>query len=319
MPKAKTAYVHTRRRLVANLANLRKAHRVNRTHYRFTAARRAALDKARQARKFLLTPAKLAALRKATEANRLNFRLTPARLAAMRTNAGKMQAASVEKFRLTERRLLASRANLRKAQAVERAPKSYARSRFNHLKHGLQVRTLDETLTLLGEDPREFQLHRDLLARAFVPQDELERKVIHRLAEAVWRRLRLYRAQARWEADMLKAHLGASPPLKTLPPELTRLRAFGLMALLLNQDCLSRWSDQLLRRVEHMLRFLLRKRLGHEDREFRGLVLERCRVPKELEEMEEHWASERAVQRLLAGGPEVEAILERFRPAWQRR
>jgi len=171
-------------------------------------------------------------------------------------------------------------------------------------------------MALLREDPKEFAGLRRRLDRTFAPRDEPERKLLRRLAEALWRRLRLFRAQARWETDALQAFLGSCPRAKALSPDLARRRAFGLMSILLDQDRLAERSDWLLRRIEHMLRFLLRKRLGHEDPEFKGIVLERCRGLKELEALENEQATERALARLLAGGPEVERIIEQSMPAW---
>jgi hypothetical protein len=264
------------------------------------AACQANLRKAQQANRRPLSPARRAALAKATEANRRNFRLTPARLKSMGANIRKAQAASVRKFTSTERRRQANRANLSKAWATPRSPASYARSRFNHLKHGLQTRTLEETITLLGEDVKEFERHLACVERAFAPQDELERRIIRRLAEALWRRLRLYRAQARWESDRLKASLAAGPLLPTAPPEALHERAMDILQALVSYRTAAGHEERLLRRVEHMLLLFLRKRLGKEARAFRGVVLNRLRMLKEFEEEEEPSVFDRLIDARLA-------------------
>jgi len=252
------------RKLAACRANIRHAHAANRCRYRFTAARRAALDAARQKRTSVMTPARWAAVRKAAEANRRNFRLTRVRLAAMRANARKMQAASVEKFRMTKRRQRADLANLHKAWAKKRPPESYARSRFNHLKHGLTVRTLEETLHLLGETPKELAAHRRLLVRTFAPRDAIERRAVARLSEVLWRRLRLYRARARWEADTLQHYLGDLPEETNLSADETGARADLLLGALLLDSRLYRYEDQFRRHIERLLRYLLRKRADRD-------------------------------------------------------
>ena len=286
--------------------------------YNFTPARRAALDEARQKRKFQMTPAKWTAVRKAAEANRRKFRLTRARRRAMSLNAGKMQRASVEKFRMTEARLAACRANIQKALAVQRSPQSYARSRFNHLQHGLDVRRLEETMHLLG-DAKEYEAHRQRFRRVFVPANPVEEKVVHLLAAAVWRRLRLFNAQARWESDNLHRFLARALPLTPLDAGWTRVRAYELMALLLDREKFHRHDHHLTGVVERQLRTLLHLRTGGKP-EFKYLMR---RSPQELRQAEElavHWQRVQNAltdvvfeERVRRGGPAVEAALRKFR------
>ena len=296
-----------------------------RRKYEFTPARRAALDEARQKRQFLMTPAKWAAIRKAVEANRRNFRLTRARRRAMSINARKMQRASVDKFRLTEARLAANRANIRKALAVQRTPESYARSRFNHLQHGLQVRTLEETMHLLGDDQREFDSHCRSFARVFAPANPVEEKVVHLLAAAVWRRLRLFKAQARWESDNLRRFLARGPSLGPLDAGWTRVRAYELMVLLLNREKFHRHDHHLTGVVERQLRTLLHLRTGG-DPQFKYLMR---RSPEERREAEELAAQWKRVQdalteltfeeRFRRGGPAVKATIRKLQRAWRKK
>jgi hypothetical protein len=301
MADRRSSYVLTARRRAAGLVNLRQAWAANRQRFRLTPARRAASR---------------ANLLKAQEVSRQGYRPSPRRRAAGLANLRLAWAANEQGFRLTAARRAASRANIRIAQATQRSPESYARSRFNHLKHGFTGRTLEETFTRLGEDPNEFEEYWHLLARAFAPQDEIEAKLLRRLAEAVWRRLRFFRAQARWEGDSLKSNLLRLPASKKLSVEQTRTLAYGVFASFLNQEQLYGYEWKLLGKIERLLRILLRKR-GGGDPEFKVITRQSRR---ELRELDEEEMEDRALARLAEGGPEVERILESIVPErWRKR
>ena len=80
------------------------------------------------------------------------------------------------------------------------------RRRYHTVKHGLSAGlcSIEETMAALGEDPAEFKAFARLIERTFVPQNLPEYEVVQRLAGAIWRRLRLHSAAARWEADALR-------------------------------------------------------------------------------------------------------------------
>jgi len=219
-------------------------------------------------------------------------------------------------FVVTPRRLAAVRVNMAKARAARlNMPETYQRARYSALKHGLYVRALEDTVKLLGEDPKEFQAHLCLLERTFLPQDETERRMVRRLAEALWRRLRLYRAQARWEEDALKGILASGPACESLDAHQTRLRAYVLMNLLLQDARLLRARQGLLFEVERQLRVLLRKRAGG-DPQFK--ILARA-TREELRESEDLEIKPSAFERLAQGGPEVQKIVESIAPEWMSR
>ena len=298
-------------------ANMGGAQAENRPRYDFTPARRKALDEARKKRKFVMSPTKMAALRKATAANRENFRLTPARLRAMRANARKMQRGSVEKFQMTEARRRALAENIRKAQAAPRTPESRARSRFNHLQHGLNVRSLEETMRRLHENPRDLEAHAQRFARVFAPADPAEAKVVREIADLAWRRLRLFKAQARWEAGRLKKFFERSDFVQPLDAELTRMRAMALLGLLTDHDKFFDNERRLIAAIERQLRTLARLRAGgdanfrfysrdseKERRRYRELERERQKIQEE-EQMLKH------LERFLEGDPEAIARVER--------
>jgi hypothetical protein len=191
------------------------------------------------------------------------------------------------------------------------------RRRYHVLKHGLGagVCSLEESMAALGEDPAQFKALAGLVVRTFVPQNLPEHQVVQRLAGAIWRRLRLYTAAAHWEADALRRALSSGPEVKSLTVEETHLRACGVLTLLLNETHLSRSRFQLLAEVERQLRALLKIRSGGMVK-FRFLTRETRQARGELEK-EERFS--RVLEQIDEGGPEVEAILEKWRSEWERR
>ncbi len=96
----------------------------------------------------------------------------------------------------TEAQKAAARANLGKARAASDDPANYDRYHSHKLKHGLQARTLEQTLRLLDEDPGEFEAHCERFRHVFAPADRVEERIVRRIAAATWRHLRLFKAQA---------------------------------------------------------------------------------------------------------------------------
>ncbi|HXX21795.1 MAG TPA: hypothetical protein VEO19_01445 [Terriglobia bacterium] len=191
------------------------------------------------------------------------------------------------------------------------------RRRYHTLKHGLGrgASSLEESMAALGEDPAEFDSLRRLIERAFVPKNLPEYEVVLRLAGSIWRRLRLYKAAARWEEDSLRQALSSGPDVESLSVEETRLRAYGIMMLLLDEPRVVRSRFQLLAEVERQIRALLKIRSGGKAK-FHFISRQSRKAERELEEEERFW---RAMDRIDEGGPEVEAILEKFRPQKERR
>ncbi|PYV24596.1 MAG: hypothetical protein DMG27_12480, partial [Acidobacteria bacterium] len=131
--------------------------------------------------------------------------LSERELAARRSNLRKARAAPKELiYRPTPKRQAASRANMEKAIAARRAPAGNANARLNALKHGLFARRVRESVARLGESLDEFDRHVGLVERLFAPQDAVERELTLRLAETLWRRLRLFRAQERKERNAVE-------------------------------------------------------------------------------------------------------------------
>lgn len=187
--------------------------------------------------------------------------LTPLELAARRANLVKARAAAGKGYRRTEKRLRASRANLEKAIAVRRTPEGNAAARLNALKHGLFAeQALAESVDRLGEDKEEFNLHLRLFQRVFAAGDEEEKRIVRGLAKTVWRRLRLFRAQACWEKERLQRIFAKLPAPAHLTLDDTVAHADGLAMTLLQLEAFFRELAKLESQVEFWLRKLIRKR-----------------------------------------------------------
>ena len=101
------------------------------------------------------------------------------------------------KYRLTERRLAACYNSLEKAVAVLRQFDSPCYGLG--FKRGTHCASLRRSLGLAGEKREDYEAHLELMQQAFGPLDERQRKLVQAAGEAVWRRLRVFRGQYRWE------------------------------------------------------------------------------------------------------------------------
>ncbi len=209
---------------------------------------------------------------------------TALELAARRSNLLKARAAPKEIiYRPTAKRRAASLANIQKAIAVRKTPEGNLATRLNALKHGLFAHRIEDSVARLGESREEFRAHLRLFERFYIPEDDLEKKLVRRLAETTWRRLRLFRAQARWEADRLKQVLAQAPSAEKLTVEEAERRAYALLGIIFNYDQLFQEAMKVHSQVERALRALLRKKSGGKI-EFKVLSPRReSRIP-ELDE-----------------------------------
>jgi hypothetical protein len=210
--------------------------------------------------------------------------LTARELAARRANLAKAWAAG---YRPTEKRRRASRANLERALAARRSPEGRGSAQLNALKHGLFARkTVAESVLRLGEDPKKFKRHLALFRRVFIPTDDDEKRMVRELAEVVWRRLRLFHAQARWEMDRLHRIYAQAPAPAQLDLDDTVARANGLTLALVEFDAFFRESSKLESQVETCLRKLILKRSDGKLR-WKGFCPRRDPVIEKLEEVDE--------------------------------
>jgi hypothetical protein len=213
--------------------------------------------------------------------------LTARELSSRRANLENARAASRQGYRPTEKRLRASRANLVKAIAARRSPEGNAAARLNALKHGLFARrTVRASVTRLGEDPAEFERHLALFDRMFIPGNEEEKAIVRGLAETVWRRLRFFHAQARWEMERLHRIFAEAPAPAKLDLDDTVARANGLTLGLMEFDAFFRELSKLESQVEFWLRKLIRKR-SHGKLRWKGFSPRRDPRMDELEKEDE--------------------------------
>jgi hypothetical protein len=194
----------------------------------------------------------------------------------------------------TEKRRAASLANLAKALAARRTPAGNAAARLNALKHGLFAKRVPEGVGRLGEDPAEFDAHRQLFAQVFAPQDEAEREIVRRLAETVWRRLRLHHAQAHWESKRLDQLFREAPQVARLTAEETEQRAYALAHVLSDYQSFFAEAARIESQIERELRRLLRKR---SDGAISFKALSPRRDP-DLDRLDEELSVEEIIKRL---------------------
>ena len=235
------------------------------------------------------------------ETTKRSYVLTPAgrasagARAARRANLDKALAAlKAHGTPNTEMRRAALLANRAKAMVARRAPGGSDAIRLNALKHGLFAARVPEGVARLGENLSEFEAHRQRFAQVFAPEDDVEQRLVRRLAETVWRRLRLHRAQACWEADRLRTLFAEAPRAARLTAEETEMRAYALAHVLNDFQRFFAKAQQLEAQIERALRKLLRKRSGGRIN-FKALA---TRGDPRLIEPEEEWTVEEVMEEL---------------------
>lgn len=192
---------------------------------------------------------------------RRKYTLTRQALAARRANLAKARAVPREvRYRPTEKRQAASRANIQRAIAWRRSPEGNARARLNSLKHGLYARPTEDAARRLNQAQGEYAEHLRLFDQVYAPQDDAERKLVRRLADAVWRRLQLFHAQGQWELTHLHQVFRDAPRAARLTPGETEMRAYALLHVLWKWDRFRADLGRLESEIENLLRRLLRRR-----------------------------------------------------------
>ena len=166
--------------------------------------------------------------------------------------------------------------------------------RLNALRHGLFAQLVPEGIARLGESLSEFQAHRQRFAAVFAPEDDIEQRLVRRLADIVWRRLRLHRAQACWEADRLQGLFDEAPRAARLTAEETEQRACALAHVLNDFQRFFDKAQLLEAQVERALGKLLRKRSGGAI-EFKALSR---RANRELRKFDDELSVEEIMERM---------------------
>ncbi len=188
-------------------------------------------------------------------------------MAARRANLAKARAADRDLiYRPTKRRRAASRRNLQKAIAWRRSAEGNEVARLNAFKHGLAVEQLPELLVRLGEAPEDFEKHYERVRRVLRPASKTERHLVERLARATWRRIRLFRAQARLERYIWRRLLARSGQARHSTLEEVSNCAFEISGLLLEGRRVHTEAYKLDGRIERLLAELIRARARAEKR-----------------------------------------------------
>jgi len=191
--------------------------------------------------------------------------LSEAELEARRANLIFARAAPRDRiYRRTRRRREASRRNVQLALAWRRSPTGNARARLNALKHGLAAKTSPELRAALGEAPEDFDKHLQLVARAFLPRDKEEGRLIERLAQATWRRMRIFRAQARLERLAWRRLAGPAGKVRPLTRAEVCQRADEVSKLLIEGRLVESEAWKLEDRIQRILATLIRQRAKEE-------------------------------------------------------
>jgi hypothetical protein len=95
---------------------------------------------------------------------------------------------------LTPKKLAANRANAQLSHGPVTA-EGLIRVRDSNIKHGAYAQDMGEALQVLGEDPKDFEKLRESLHATWQPANELEERLVKRLARAIWRTERHDRLQ----------------------------------------------------------------------------------------------------------------------------
>jgi hypothetical protein len=191
--------------------------------------------------------------------------LSEAELAARRANLELARTAPRDRiYCRTRRRREASRRNIQLALAWRRSPEGNARARLNAFRHGLAAKTNPELRAALGESPEDFARHLELVARVFLPRDKEEGRLIERLAQATWRHIRIFRAQARLERFAWRRLLARTGKGRRLSLEETSERAYQVSKLFAGARLVESEGSRLVGRIERILGALIRERARRE-------------------------------------------------------
>jgi len=167
-------------------------------------------------------------------------------------------------YELTPRRLATARANIQKAWAAHRAARVRRCARPPNLKHGFFSRNLRQSVVLLGEDVREYDAHVQRFEQALRPQNDRERRIVRRLAEAAWRLIRSYHVRAHAQTRKLRQALESVSPHTPLDPFQAKVLAAYLLEMFSDEhyvlNCITRLRNQ----FERLFRLLLIERTGSD-------------------------------------------------------
>ena len=167
-------------------------------------------------------------------------------------------------YEFTERRRVTALENLSKAREAHLAGRVPRPERPPNLKHGAFARNLRQSVIRLGEDVAEYDAHLARFEEVWTPENERERVIVRRMAEAIWRLLRVYRARGRAQARQFRKVLGHVAPLAPLRPVEIQSLALHLISLFHDEGYLLTYTARLRNQFERLIRLLLAERTGSD-------------------------------------------------------
>jgi hypothetical protein len=130
---------------------------------------------------------------------------------------------------MTEKRIASSRANGRRSRGA-RTSEGKARAAAANLRHGFYSQAQSEILAALGEDPERFEYLVDSLTEIWQPANQMEMRLVMRLARALWRMERADRVQESLTVEQLQRSL-PKPNLLQVVDRVLKAKANKLISL----------------------------------------------------------------------------------------
>lgn len=117
--------------------------------------------------------------------------------------------------KMTEKKIASSRANGRRSRGA-RTLQGRARAAAANLRHGFYSQDQNEILVALGEDPERFEYLVDSLTEIWQPANQMEMRLVMRLARAMWRMDRADRIQESLTVEQLHRSMPKPTPVQII-------------------------------------------------------------------------------------------------------
>jgi hypothetical protein len=116
---------------------------------------------------------------------------------------------------MTEKKIASSRANGRRSRGA-RTSEGKARAAAANLRHGFYSQAQSEILAALGEEPERFEYLVDSLTEIWQPANQMEMRLVMRLARALWRMERADRIQESLTVEQLHRSMPKPTPVQII-------------------------------------------------------------------------------------------------------
>ena len=130
---------------------------------------------------------------------------------------------------MTEKRITASRKNGQRSRGA-RTPEGRSRAAAANLRHGFYSEALSDVLVALGEDPERFEQLVDGLTEIWQPANQMEMRLVMRLACALWRMERADRIQESLTVEQLHRSI-PKPTFLQVIDQAIKAKAYRLASL----------------------------------------------------------------------------------------